>query len=154
MWPRRTLPEAEFGLVTARLETVIRRNGFVVEPVLWQIVTFAGGVALGAGVAEAAGHAPVPTTIASPVCSKCARRTLPTLDVGLVIARLEIVMRRNELLVEPVLWQIVSFAGAAPVPADACSPAATAISAAIPSDARNSVDFNRRFIYSTPSNDC
>jgi len=28
------LPEAEFVFVTARLETVMRRNGFVVEPVL------------------------------------------------------------------------------------------------------------------------
>jgi hypothetical protein len=66
-------------------------------------VIFAGGVAAEAGVAETAGHAPVPITIASPVCSRWARRTPPALEFGLVTARLEIVIRRKVLLVEPVL---------------------------------------------------
>jgi hypothetical protein len=61
------LPAGEFGFVTARLDSVIRRYGFALEPVLWQIVIFVAGVAVGAGVRFAAGHAAVPTTIASPV---------------------------------------------------------------------------------------
>ena len=81
----------------------MRRNGFVVEPVLWQIVIFAGGVLVGAGVTDGDGQAPVPTTIASPVCSRCARSVLPALEFGLVTALLESVIRRNGLLVEPVL---------------------------------------------------
>jgi hypothetical protein len=62
-----TRPDCDFGFATARLEIVIRRYGFVVEPVLWQIVIRAGAVLLGAGVADADGQAPVPTTMASPV---------------------------------------------------------------------------------------
>ena len=67
MWPRRILPDEELGFVTARLETVIRRYGVVVEPVLWQIVIRAAGVDVGVGVTLVDGHAAAPTTTASPV---------------------------------------------------------------------------------------
>jgi hypothetical protein len=97
------LPDAEFGFVTARLDTVIRRNGFVLEPVLWQIVIFVGGVFVGDGVADADGQAPVPITIASPVCMRCALNTRPELEFGLVTALLDTVIRRNGLVLEPVL---------------------------------------------------
>jgi hypothetical protein len=60
MWPRSVLPAGEFGFVTARLETVIRRYGFAVEPVLWQIVILEAGVFVGAGVAAADGQAAAP----------------------------------------------------------------------------------------------
>src|SRR5438034_6471408 len=45
---------------------------------------------------------------------------------------------------------MVSFAGAAPVPAEACCPAATATRAAIPSDTRNGAKIRRRFIAQPP----
>jgi hypothetical protein len=70
MWPRSVRPDAELEFIHARLETVIRRNGFVLEPVVWQIVIFAGGVLVGCGVSDADGQAPVPTTITSPLCRK------------------------------------------------------------------------------------
>jgi hypothetical protein len=89
MWPRRIFPDDEVGFDTARLETVMRRYGFVVDPVLWQIVILVGGVLVGAGVAVGDGHAAVPTTTASPVWRRCARSTFPEREFGLVIARLE-----------------------------------------------------------------
>jgi hypothetical protein len=36
------LPEIEFRLFIARLETVMRRHGFAADAVLWQIVSFVG----------------------------------------------------------------------------------------------------------------
>jgi hypothetical protein len=96
------LPDAELGFVTARLEIVIRRYGFESEPVLWQIVIFVAGVPVGAGVADADGHAAVPTTTASPVCRRWARSSLPEFDFGFAIARLETVIRRHGLDAEPV----------------------------------------------------
>jgi hypothetical protein len=62
------LPAAEFGFAVARLETVIRRHGFVSEPVLWQIVSFVGAAAFTAvgfcaavvAVAEAANATTAP----------------------------------------------------------------------------------------------
>jgi hypothetical protein len=97
------LPDADFGFVTARLDTVIRRNGFVLDPVLWQIVIFDGDAVVGDGVADGDGQAPVPTTIASPVCIRCARNNRPELELGLVTARLDTVIRRNALVADPVL---------------------------------------------------
>jgi hypothetical protein len=82
---------------------VILRYGFEVEPVLWQIVSLAGGVLDGGGVAAAAGHAPVPTTIASPVCLRCARRTRPAVVFGAAIARPETVIRRHWFVADAVL---------------------------------------------------
>ena len=70
MWPRRIVPDDDFGFVIARLETRIRRYGVVLDPVLWQIVIRLGGVFVGAGVSVADGQAAVPTTTASPVCLK------------------------------------------------------------------------------------
>lgn len=61
------MPDNELGFVTARLEIVIRRNGLLVEPVLWQIVILVAGALVLGGVSAAAGHAAVPTTTASPV---------------------------------------------------------------------------------------
>src|SRR4030095_9745404 len=95
MWPRSVLPAGEFGFVTARLDRVLRRYGVVADPVLWQIVIFVAGVLAGAGVAVGVGHAAVPTTIASPVWRMCARSSLPELDFGFVIARLETVIFRH-----------------------------------------------------------
>src|SRR6266516_1070511 len=45
---------------------------------------------------------------------------------------------------------MVSFAGAAPVPAEACCPAATATRAAMPNDTRNGAEIRRRFIAQPP----
>jgi hypothetical protein len=117
-------------------------------------VIFAGGVSVEAGVADADGQAPVPITITSPVCRRCARRTRPVFEFGLVTARLEIEIRRNGLLVEPVLWQIVSLAGDASVLAEASCPVATATSAASPSESRTTAEMSRRLIVVTPSNEC
>ena len=103
MCPRRTLPDADFGFVTARLDTVIRRNGFVLDPVLCQIVIFDAEVHVGDGVSDADGQAPVPTTIASPGCMRCPRNNRPELELGLVIARPETVIRRNAFVADPVL---------------------------------------------------
>jgi hypothetical protein len=82
---------------------VIRRYGFVLEPVLWQIVIFAGGVAVGCGVTDADGHVPVPMTTTSPGCRRWAPTTFPELELGFVAARLETVIRRHGLLDDPVL---------------------------------------------------
>jgi hypothetical protein len=103
MWPRRIFPDDEFGLVTARLETMMSRYGFVADPVSWQIAIFAGGVLLGDGVAVVGGQAAAPTTIASPVCRRCPRRVSPDRELGLLMTRLETVIRRQGLLSEPVL---------------------------------------------------
>jgi hypothetical protein len=102
-WPRRTSPAGEFGFVTARLEIVMRRYGVVLEPVLWQIVIFAGDVFVGSGVRVADGHAAVPMTTASPVCFMCPRRAFPDFEFGFVHARLETVIRRHGLSSELVL---------------------------------------------------
>ena len=97
------MPDGELGFVTLdRLETVIRRYGFVDEPVLWQIVIFVGDVAFGAGVTVGDGHAAVPTTIASPLWRKWPRRRRPDFDIGFVIARPETVTRRQVFESEPV----------------------------------------------------
>src|SRR6266487_5054702 len=45
---------------------------------------------------------------------------------------------------------MVSFAGAAPVPAEACCPAATATRAAMPNDTRNGAEIRGRFIAQPP----
>jgi hypothetical protein len=96
------LPGGEFGFVTARLEMVIRRYGFEVDPVLWQIVILVVGVLLGAGVSVGDGHAAVPTTTASPLCRMWPRNNRPDLDFGFIQARLEIVIRRHGFDAEPV----------------------------------------------------
>src|SRR5215204_645138 len=140
--PRRVLPAGELGFVSARLEIVIRRYGFEVVPVLWQIVIFVGGVEDGAGVSEADGHAAVPTTTASPVCRMCARSVLPDADFGFVSARLETVMRRH--VSEPVLWQIVSFVVVTVCFAASCPCAATATKLA---ERATAAAINRRFTW-------
>ena len=97
------MPDAEPRFVTARLEIVIRRYGFEVEPVLWQIVIFVAGVLVGAGVTDADGHGALPTTTASPVCLRWARSNLPDFDLGFAIARLETVIWRIWFDADPVL---------------------------------------------------
>jgi hypothetical protein len=111
MCPRRIFPDDDVAFVTARLETMIRWYGVVADAVLWQIAIFVGGVLNGDGVAVGEGQAAVPMTTASPVCRRCARRVFPACDVGLLMARLETVIRRQGLVSEPVLWQIVILAG-------------------------------------------
>jgi hypothetical protein len=111
MWPRSTVPDDDVGFVTARLDTVMRRYGFVADPVLWQIVIFVGGVLVGDGVTVGDGHEAVPTTTASPVWRRCPRSSLPERELGLLTARLETVIRRQGLASEPVLWQIVIWVG-------------------------------------------
>jgi hypothetical protein len=145
MWPRIVLPAGEFGFVTARLEIVIRRYGVVVEPVLWQIVIFAAGVFVGAGVTFADGHAAAPTTTASPVWRIWARSVRPDCDFGLVIARLETVMRRHGFVSDPVLWQIVNLLGGVTVCVAGPWPCAATASPANDTDTAAAVAIIRRF---------
>jgi hypothetical protein len=139
------LPAGEFGFVTARLDTVIRRYGFVVELVLWQIVTFVGGVVVGAGVSVGDGHAAVPTTIASPAWRRWPRRTMPDFEFGFVIARLETVIRRQGLESEPVLWQIVILLGGVTVGVATSPPCAAATTPANSTGTAAAIAINRRF---------
>jgi CBS domain-containing protein len=139
------LPELEFGFVTARLETMMRRYGFVADPVLWQIAIFVGAVLDGDGVAVGDGQAAVPMTIASPVCRMCARRVFPDCDFGLLMARLETVIRCHPA--EPVLWQMVILASDASVRVATSEPpdaAATIAASGTETAAKSAI--NRRFM--------
>ena len=120
------MPDGEPRFVTARLEIVIRRYGFEVEPVLWQMVILLAGVLVLAGVSAAAGHAAVPTTIASPVWRRWPRSRRPDCDFGFVTARLETLIRRHGFEAEPVSWQIVILVGGATVRVVASWPCAAA----------------------------
>jgi hypothetical protein len=123
---------------------VIRRYGFVLEPVLWQIVIFVAGVFVGAGVTVGDGHAAVPTTIASPVWRIWPPTTRPDFEFGFIHARLETVILRHGLESEPVLWQIVILLGGVTVCVVGSWPcAATARPASI--EAAAAVAMNRRF---------
>ena len=135
----------ELGFATARLEIVIRRYGFEVEPVLWQIVIFVAGALVGAGVRDADGHAAAPATTASPVCRRWARSSLPDFDFGFAIARLETVIRRNWFDADPVLWQMVSLEGAAAVRVAAPSLWAVTSAPASSTGAATAIAMSRRF---------
>jgi hypothetical protein len=131
--------------VTARLEIVIRRYGLESEPVLWQIVIRVAGALVGAGVADADGHAAVPATIASPVCRRWARSVLPDFDFGFAMARLDTVIRRHGFDAEPVSWQMVNLEGAATVRVVAPSPWAVTSAPASSTGAAAAIAMSRRF---------
>jgi hypothetical protein len=105
-----------------------------------------GAVLDGDGVAVGDGQAAAPTTIASPVCRMCARRVFPDCDFGLLMARLETVIRCHGLPAEPVLWQIVILAGDASVRVAASGPPdAAATMAASKTGMAAASAMNRRF---------
>src|SRR5215218_9372104 len=144
-WPRSVLPAGEFGFVHARLDTVMRRYGFVLEPVLWQIVIFIAGVFVDAGVTVGDGHAAVPTTITSPVWRIWPPTTCPDFEFGFIHARLETVIRRHALDSEAVLWQIVILLGGVTPCVAACWPCATATTPASSTGTTATNAMKRRF---------
>src|SRR5215211_1472410 len=75
------------------------------------MVTFVGFSSLASCVTEGDGQAAEPTTRASPTWPIWARIVFPACEFGAVQARLETVSLRNVPF--PVLWQIVTFSGAA-----------------------------------------
>jgi hypothetical protein len=130
MCPRAAVPLR--GCNHALIETVMRRNELVVDPVRWQIETFD---VLAGDAIVADGHAREPARRRSPAWRACLRAVTLRSAVRLIE------MRRYALAVDPVAWQIVTRFGITVATAE--SAVDCAASAAV-APATTTSDINKR----------